>query len=155
MPMRLFVVWKRPIPLALIVSLLAAGRLCMSLRLIYEAFLRRAHARIDVALRAVATQQPHLEIRTELPPLALAQDGPLQNAVAGREPARVAHALSEIWNTPGLPIIDADATPGQVERLLAAGASRYLTKPLDVKPLLATLDEPVIRSAPAHAEVHP
>jgi hypothetical protein len=154
MPMRLSVVWKRPIPLVLIVSLPATGWLCMSLRLIDEAFLRRAHTRIDVGVRAVATHQPHLEIRTESPPLALAQDGPLQNAVAGRQPARVAYALSEIWNTPGLPIISAGATPGQVERLLVAGAWRCLTKPLDVKPLLATLDEPVIRSEPDHAEVH-
>jgi PAS domain S-box-containing protein len=37
-------------------------------------------------------------------------------------------------------VISADATPRQIERLLAAGASRYLTKPLDVKQILEILD---------------
>jgi CheY-like chemotaxis protein len=37
-------------------------------------------------------------------------------------------------------IISADATPGQVERLLAAGAEAYFTKPLDVKGFLDFLD---------------
>jgi CheY-like chemotaxis protein len=37
-------------------------------------------------------------------------------------------------------IISADATPGQVERLLAAGAETYFTKPLDVKVFLDFLD---------------
>lgn len=38
-------------------------------------------------------------------------------------------------------VISADATPIQVERLLAAGASAYLTKPLDVDRTLQILDE--------------
>jgi len=38
-------------------------------------------------------------------------------------------------------VISADATPGQIDRLIAAGAWRYLTKPLDVKKCLALLDE--------------
>jgi CheY-like chemotaxis protein len=38
-------------------------------------------------------------------------------------------------------IVSADATPGQIERLLAAGARSYLTKPLDIKNLLAFVDE--------------
>jgi len=38
-------------------------------------------------------------------------------------------------------IISADATPGQIRRLLAAGARAYLTKPLDSQPFLRTLDE--------------
>ena len=40
-------------------------------------------------------------------------------------------------------ILSADATPGQVERLLAAGANAYLTKPLDVRELLDVLSEHV------------
>jgi PAS domain S-box-containing protein len=40
-------------------------------------------------------------------------------------------------------ILSADATPGQVERLLAAGAQAYLTKPLDVRQLLALVDKHV------------
>ena len=38
-------------------------------------------------------------------------------------------------------ILSADATPGQSERLLAAGARAYLTKPLDVRQFLALVDE--------------
>jgi PAS domain S-box-containing protein len=38
-------------------------------------------------------------------------------------------------------IVSADATPGQVQRLLAAGATAYLTKPIDVRELLRILDE--------------
>jgi PAS domain S-box-containing protein len=38
-------------------------------------------------------------------------------------------------------MLSADATPRQVERLLAAGANRYLLKPLDVKEFLRILDE--------------
>jgi CheY-like chemotaxis protein len=40
-------------------------------------------------------------------------------------------------------ILSADATPGQVERLLAAGAQAYLTKPLNVRQLLALVDKQV------------
>lgn len=38
-------------------------------------------------------------------------------------------------------VISADATPSQVQRLLAAGARAYLTKPLDVKKFFDVLDE--------------
>lgn len=38
-------------------------------------------------------------------------------------------------------IISADATPGQIERLLAIGAKAYLTKPFNVKQLLRTMEE--------------
>jgi CheY-like chemotaxis protein len=38
-------------------------------------------------------------------------------------------------------ILSADATPGQIERLLGAGARAFLTKPIDVRRLLALLDE--------------
>ncbi len=37
-------------------------------------------------------------------------------------------------------ILSADATPGQVQRLLSAGATAYLTKPFDVRELLGILD---------------
>ena len=38
-------------------------------------------------------------------------------------------------------MVSADATSGQIQRLLAAGAAAYLTKPLDVRELLRLLDE--------------
>ena len=44
--------------------------------------------------------------------------------------------------TADVPIValSADATPGQIERLIAAGADRYLTKPFDIMELLTMLD---------------
>ncbi len=38
-------------------------------------------------------------------------------------------------------IVTADATAGQVQRLLSAGAAAYLTKPLDVAKLLSVIDD--------------
>jgi CheY-like chemotaxis protein len=38
-------------------------------------------------------------------------------------------------------IVSADATPGQIQRLLSAGAAAYLTKPIDVRDLLRLLDD--------------
>jgi len=38
-------------------------------------------------------------------------------------------------------VLSADATPSQIERLLAAGARNYLTKPFDIDPFLAVVDE--------------
>jgi CheY-like chemotaxis protein len=43
-------------------------------------------------------------------------------------------------NTP-IVVISADATPGRVQRLRDTGASGYLTKPVDIKELLAWFDE--------------
>ncbi len=44
-------------------------------------------------------------------------------------------------------MISADATPGEIQRLRDAGATDYLTKPLDVKKLLHILDEHLRRNA--------
>ena len=38
-------------------------------------------------------------------------------------------------------VLSADATPCQIERLLTAGARNYLTKPFDIDPFLAVVDE--------------
>ena len=38
-------------------------------------------------------------------------------------------------------VVSADATTGQIQRLLAAGATAYLTKPLDVQRFLDLLGE--------------
>jgi CheY-like chemotaxis protein len=47
--------------------------------------------------------------------------------------------------TAGIPVVvlSADATPSQIERLLTAGARNYLTKPFDIDPFLAVVDEMV------------
>jgi CheY-like chemotaxis protein len=56
---------------------------------------------------------------------------------------RVLQQLREDPVTSSIPVIivSADATAGQVQRLLSAGATAYLTKPLDVRDLLRLLDE--------------
>ncbi len=61
--------------------------------------------------------------------------------------------LREDPETRHIPVvmISADATPGQVERLLAAGARDYLTKPLDVKKFLALLDGALKEPEPGRA----
>jgi CheY-like chemotaxis protein len=53
--------------------------------------------------------------------------------------------------TAGIPvlIVSADATPGQVERLQEAGAIGYMTKPIDVRLLLETVNRHVA-AATAH-----
>jgi signal transduction histidine kinase/ActR/RegA family two-component response regulator len=56
---------------------------------------------------------------------------------------QVLHQLRDDPATAAIPVImvSADATPGQIQRLLAAGAIDYLTKPLDVRKLLRLLAE--------------
>jgi CheY-like chemotaxis protein len=53
--------------------------------------------------------------------------------------------LRQLWGDPEtrpIPVVvlTADATPGQVRRVMASGASAYLTKPLDLSKVLDTLD---------------
>jgi PAS domain S-box-containing protein len=57
----------------------------------------------------------------------------------GDEVLRQLRADPQLRGTPVI-VLSADATPHQVERRRAAGASEYLTKPIDVARLLALLD---------------
>lgn len=52
-------------------------------------------------------------------------------------------ASALLWAQLRLPVavISADATPGQIERLRAAGADHYWTKPLDVNTFLSVRDD--------------
>jgi len=49
-------------------------------------------------------------------------------------------------------VLSADATPGQIERLHAQGASEYLTKPLDVQRFLEVVDEHLFGGSRPSAE---
>jgi CheY-like chemotaxis protein len=56
--------------------------------------------------------------------------------------------LRQLQHQPGtakvpVVVLSADATPSQIERLLTAGARNYLTKPFDIDPFLAVVDEMV------------
>ena len=59
---------------------------------------------------------------------------------------RVLHELLGKPETAGIPIvmISADATPGQMQRLLDEGAHDYLSKPIDVKRFLCIIDEHIL-----------
>jgi hypothetical protein len=43
----------------------------------------------------------------------------------------------------------ADATPSQIDRLLALGAKNYLNKSFDIEPFLAVVDETLLENAAA------
>jgi signal transduction histidine kinase/ActR/RegA family two-component response regulator len=57
----------------------------------------------------------------------------------------VLRALLDDPRTRSIPVvvISADATAGQIPKLLAAGAKAYLTKPLDLRRLLQVIDETI------------
>lgn len=57
--------------------------------------------------------------------------------------AEVLQRLQQEPSTAGIPVVvlSANATPSQIERLLTAGARNYLTKPFDIDPFLAVVDE--------------
>ncbi|HEV8583628.1 MAG TPA: ATP-binding protein [Methylomirabilota bacterium] len=59
--------------------------------------------------------------------------------LSGEDVLRELKADPALARTPVI-VLSADATPGQVRRLVAAGARAYLTKPLDVRQLLAHVD---------------
>jgi signal transduction histidine kinase/CheY-like chemotaxis protein len=64
--------------------------------------------------------------------------------MSGEEVLREIQGDAELRDTPVI-VLSADATPGQIKRLLAAGARAYLTKPLDVKELLTLIDATLLR----------
>jgi CheY-like chemotaxis protein len=59
--------------------------------------------------------------------------------------SEVLRQLQGVPTTAKVPVVvlSADATPSQIERLLTAGARNYLTKPFDIDPFLAVVDEMV------------
>jgi CheY-like chemotaxis protein len=69
--------------------------------------------------------------------------------IPGDEVLRRLREAPETRHVPVI-VISADATPGQIDRLLAAGAQAYLTKPLDVKKFLDLLDDTLKERAPGH-----
>jgi CheY-like chemotaxis protein len=59
--------------------------------------------------------------------------------ISGEEVLRRLRANPRTAHIP-VTILSADATPGQIKRLLGIGARDYLTKPLDVRRLIHLLD---------------
>src|SRR5439155_5491111 len=57
--------------------------------------------------------------------------------------SEVLEKLQRNPETAELPVVvlSADATPSQIERLLTTGARNYLTKPFDIDPFLAVVED--------------
>ena len=92
----------------------------------------------DVELLATMQGRLGIELAREHQPTAIMLDLHLPDM----DGDTVLHLLRADPLTADIPVLvlSADATPNQVRRLLAAGASAYLTKPLDITELLDTLD---------------
>ncbi|HEX8833899.1 MAG TPA: ATP-binding protein, partial [Abditibacteriaceae bacterium] len=105
-----------------------------NLSLIENLFARRANIRLLTAMQG----RRGLELACEHRPDLILLDVHLPD-MPGDE---VLYHLRAEAATQGIPVVmlSADATPRQAERLLAAGATDYLTKPLDVKRFLHLID---------------
>jgi signal transduction histidine kinase len=106
-----------------------------NLRLVERILIRHPHLKLLAAMQGGLG----LELaRQHLPDLILL-DLHLPD-IGGDEVLQQLRAIAETRDIPVI-IISADATPRQIERLLLAGAANYLTKPLDIKRFLQTLEE--------------
>jgi PAS domain S-box-containing protein len=94
--------------------------------------------RPEVQLLAAMQGGAGLELAREQRPDVILLDVHLPD-MPGDEVLRQLRADPRLRAVPVV-VISADATPHQVERLRAAGAKDYLTKPIDVSRLLALLD---------------
>jgi len=86
-----------------------------------------------------------MKLATKMPPQLILLDLNLPD-ISGSEVLRQLRAHPETESIPVV-VISADATPSQIERLLAAGARNYLTKPFSMEILLAVVDEVLAQSA--------
>jgi CheY-like chemotaxis protein len=105
-----------------------------NLRLIERVLTRRP----DVTLVSAMQGRLGLELAREHRPMLILLDLHLAD-IGGEE------ILSKLLADPAtaaipVVIVSADATPGQVARLLTAGAVAYLTKPIDIDQLLHEID---------------
>jgi CheY-like chemotaxis protein len=71
--------------------------------------------------------------------------------LSGEEVLRQLRAEPALRDTPVV-VLSADATPGQIRRLLASGASAYLTKPFNIHEVLSAIDR--MLSARSHRAVN-
>ncbi|MGH2452491.1 MAG: response regulator [bacterium] len=106
-----------------------------NLELVQRILARRREVTLLVAMQG----QPGMEMAAARAPDLILLDLHLPD-VPGEE---VLRRLREAPQTRAIPVvvISADAIPAQIERLLAAGAQAYLTKPLDVAQFLSLLDQ--------------
>lgn len=101
--------------------------------------------RPQIALLSAMAGESGLEAARERAPDAILLDLDLPD-ISGEE---VLRRLQDDARTREIPVavVSAEAMPGHDDRLLAAGARAYLTKPLDLEAFLAVVDE--FESVPA------
>jgi PAS domain S-box-containing protein len=111
-----------------------------NLRLIEQVLSRRPGVRLLSAMQG----RLGLELAREHRPSLVLLDLQLPD-MPGDE---VLRRLREDPRTSQIPVvvISADASPGQVQRMLGAGARTYLTKPIDVREFLRILDETLLET---------
>ncbi|MBW3655652.1 MAG: response regulator, partial [Gemmatimonadetes bacterium] len=95
--------------------------------------------RTDLELVAASQGRAGLELARRLKPGLILLDVHLPD-MDGEQVLAELRADPELRGTPVV-VISADATPNQVQRLLDAGARDYLTKPFDVRRLLACIED--------------
>lgn len=99
-----------------------------------------------IGILPATTGRRGLELARQYRPTLVLLDVHLPD-MSGEE---VLEQLQADWRTKEAPVIviSADATAAQRERLLAAGARDYLTKPLDVRQFLEIADEVLKNKVP-------
>ncbi|HKQ37339.1 MAG TPA: response regulator, partial [Verrucomicrobiae bacterium] len=112
-----------------------------NLRLIDRVLANRPGIKVVSALRGATG----LQLAKQTPPDLILLDLNLPD-MHGSD---VLQALQQSPETASCPVvvISADATAAQIERLLTSGARSYLTKPIDVKEFLVTVDT-ILREQP-------
>jgi CheY-like chemotaxis protein len=108
---------------------------------------RLLHGRADTALYVAQTGQLGIDLAREHQPSIILLDLHLPD-VNGEVVLRRLQADPATARTPVI-MLSADATATSVARLLAAGAAGYLTKPIDLRELLACIDTTVADEAAA------
>jgi CheY-like chemotaxis protein len=102
------------------------------------------HRYPELELQPVMQGMVGLELAREHEPLLILLDLNLPD-VPGE---RVLAELRDDPRTARIPVVvvSADATQRQVRRLMASGASAYLTKPIDVTELMRHIEDAITRS---------
>ena len=103
--------------------------------------------RPEVELHTAMQSRLGLDVARQLRPDLILLDLLLPD-LPGREVLTRLRATPETADIPVV-VLSADATRAEGERLLALGANRYPTKPLDVQAFLRLVDERVERAAAA------
>ncbi|HEY1769823.1 MAG TPA: ATP-binding protein [Chthoniobacterales bacterium] len=107
---------------------------------------RILESKLEVTFRTCKRGAEGLELAKKDPPHLILLDLYLPD-LSGEEVLAGLRAVPETKDVPVI-IISADATSGHVERLLAAGAQSYLTKPLEIPELLGVIED-LLQIAPS------